>query len=178
MMSISTGICNKFNYQIDITNNNNICLYIHDMNYDADKIKLGVDIIENLYSKLKLNNKNTNEININIETLDLINQEYQKYIKKREDIIEHIKESSKKTIQYIEEIELTNLNQLLLSKYSFNNTSVLECEICKKFVGNNLKSLAAHKKKCIKINTNNENKEEIIETEQSNKIKRKYKKRN
>ena len=151
MMSINTGICNKYNYQIDITSNNNICLYIHDMNYDHEKIKLGVDIITNLYSKLKPNSKNKNELNINIETLDLINKEYQLYIQKRENVINHIKESSKKTIQYIEEIELSNLNQLLKSKFSFNNTSALECDICKKFIGSNLKSLAGHKKKCNKM---------------------------
>ena len=145
MMSISTGICNKYNYQIDIINNN-ICLYIHDMNYDPDKIKLGVDIIDNLHSKLKL--KNTNDITIDENTLELINKEYQIFIQKRETAINHIKDSSKKTIQYIEEIELSNLNQLLLSQYSFNNTSGLECDICRKFVGSNLKSLAGHKKKC------------------------------
>lgn len=148
MISISTGICNKYNYQIDITNNNNICLYIHDLNYDPDKIKLGVDIIDNLYSKLKQNNVNIKDIHINSETLDLINKEYQQFINKRDIMINHIKESSKKTIQLLEEIELINLNKLLLSKYSFNNTSVLECDICKKFIGTNLKSLAAHKKKC------------------------------
>jgi hypothetical protein len=38
---------------IRLCNNNNICLYIHDLNYDLDKIKLGVDIIDNLYSKTK-----------------------------------------------------------------------------------------------------------------------------
>jgi hypothetical protein len=168
MMSISTGICNKYNYQIDITKNNNICLYIHDLNYDADKIKLGVDIIDNLYSKLKLNNKNATEININEETLELINKEYQLFIQKRELAINHIKESSKKTIQYIEEIELSNLNQLLLSKYIFNNTSVLECDLCRKFVGINLKSLAGHKKKCMKMtrfeSENNELGQNIVKT--------------
>jgi hypothetical protein len=120
------------------------------MNYDPDKIKLGVDIIDNLYSKLKLNNKNTNMLNISIETLDLINKEYQEFILKREQAINHIKESNKKTIQYIEEINLSNLNKILLSKYSFNNTCALECNICKNFIGSNLKSLAAHKKKCAK----------------------------
>ena len=34
-----------------IYNNNNICLYIQDMNYDNDKLKVGIDIIDNLYQK-------------------------------------------------------------------------------------------------------------------------------
>jgi hypothetical protein len=69
MLSIMIGICNKHNYQIDITDNNNICLYIHDVNYEMEKIKLGVDIIDNLYSKLNINNKNPdNNIIITKET--------------------------------------------------------------------------------------------------------------
>ena len=38
------------------------------MNYDPDKLKLGVDIIDNLYSKLKLNVKNPNEYKISMKT--------------------------------------------------------------------------------------------------------------
>jgi len=149
MISISTGISNKQNYQIDITENNNICLYIHDMNYDQDKLKLGVDIIENLHLKLlKCNVIETGGHKISNDVLELINKEYQAFIQKRDIAINNIKDLSKKTIQYIEELELMNLNKLLTSKYSFNNTSTLECELCKKFVGTNLKSLAAHKRKC------------------------------
>uniref|UniRef100_A0A6C0EF43 Uncharacterized protein n=1 Tax=viral metagenome TaxID=1070528 RepID=A0A6C0EF43_9ZZZZ len=149
MISISSGICNKFNYQIDITETNNICLYIHDMNYDADKLKLGVDIIDNLYSKLKLNTINPNEYKISMETLELINNEYQTFIEKRTIAINHIKDSSKKSINLIEELELMNLNKLFSSNSIFTNTSTLKCPYCD-FVGTNLKSLAAHQRRCKK----------------------------
>ena len=157
MISIGSGISNKYNYQIDITETNNICLYIHDMNFDPEKLKLGVDIIDNLYSKLKQNKQKSDEYNIPIETLELINKEYQLFIQKREILVNHIKESSKKSIQYIEELELMNLNKLLNVNYSFNNTSTLQCMICKKFMGTNLKSLAVHKRTC-KKNIDFENK--------------------
>ena len=149
MLSISSGICNKYNYQIDITNNNNICLYIHDVNFDPDKIKLGVDIIENLYSKIKINDLNDDQHIISNDTLNNINKEYQNFIIKRDKLITHIKESSKISIQQIEEIVLSNLNNLLTSKYSFNNTCILECDICKNYTALNLKTLATHKSKCI-----------------------------
>ena len=150
MLSISSGISNKYNFQIDITNNNNVCLYIHDVNFESDKIKLGVDIIDNLYSKLKLKSS-SNEISINNETLDVINKEYQLYLNKRDTAINFTKDSFKKIIQHIEDMELINLNNLLSKTYSFINTNALECDICKKFIGSNNKSLAMHKKKC-KIN--------------------------
>ena len=147
MISISSGICNKLNYEINITEENNICLYIHDMNYDPDKLKLGVDIIDNLYYKLKLNIKNPNEYKISIETLEQINKEYNTFIEKRTLAINNFKELSKKTLQYIEELELMNLNKLLSSNSLFNNTSTLKCPYCE-FVGTNVKSLAAHQRRC------------------------------
>jgi hypothetical protein len=180
MLSISTGICNKHNYQIDITEKNNICLYIHDVNYEIDKIKLGVDIIDNLYSKLNINNKNPeNNIQITKEILELINKEYNTFIDKRNTTITHIKESTKKTIQYIEEMELKNLNDLLATKFEFKNTSNLKCSFCNKFIGTNNKSLAVHQRKCkskytesVEINTINtsENSEESLQIESNNEI--------
>ena len=152
MISISSGICNKLNYEINITEENNICLYIHDMNYDPDKLKLGVDIIDNLYTKLKLNIKNPNEYKISSETLEQINKEYNTFIEKRTLAINNFKELSKKTLQYIEELELMNLNKLLSSNSSFNNTSTLKCPYCE-FIGTNVKSLAA----LLNLNNNNQN---------------------
>lgn len=176
MLSISSGIANKKNFQIDITKDNNICIYIHNVEYDVEKIRLAVDIIDNLGSKLKENKKN---ITITTEIIEQINNDYQTFLLKRDLTLNHIKESTKKTIQYIEEMELKNLNSYLSSKFSFKNSSTLKCNLCNNFIGTNLKSLAVHKRKCkgIKINDNentkfsneetnndNNNLEEIIES--------------
>lgn len=147
MLSISSGVSNKHNFQIDITQNNNICIFIHNMDYDTEKLRLAVDIIDNLGSKLK---QNKNNMTITNETIEQINNEYKTFILKRELAINHIKESTKKTIQYIEEMELKSLNNYLSSKFSFKNSSTLKCELCNNFVGTNLKSLAVHKRKCKK----------------------------
>ena len=56
--------------------------------------------------------------------------------------------NKKKTIQYIEEMELKNLNNYLASTFSFKNSSTLKCNLCNNFIGTNLKSLAVHKRKC------------------------------
>lgn len=145
-LSISTGICKKRNFEIEILENNNILLYIHNMNYESDKIKIGVDIIDNLYNRLKLNE--TNDIKISTELLNIINKEYSIFIEKRNTTVEYIKETTKRSIQYIEDLELSALNNLLSSKFSFTNNNNLTCNICKKFVGTNAKSLAAHHRKC------------------------------
>jgi hypothetical protein len=166
MISISSGICNKLNYEINISESNNICLYIHDMNYDPDKLKLGVDIIDNLYSRLKLNAINPHEYKISMEQLELINKEYNTFIEKRTLAINHFKDLSKKTLQYIEELELMNLNKLLSSNSTFNNTSTLKCDYCD-FIGTNLKSLAAYKRRC-KKNIIPEELYNAIKTDKSN----------
>ena len=146
-ISLSSGISNKHNYQIDIIDNNNICVYIQDMNYDNDKLKVAVDILDHLY--LKLNNLNiSNNITIDSIVLDNINKDFQSFIAKRDIIINQVKEHSKQMLHLLDTLELPNLKSYLVSKYEFKNSSILECDICKKFIGKNLKSLAAHKKKC------------------------------
>ena len=41
----------------------------------------------------------------------------------------------------------TALNNYLSSKFSFKNSSTLKCNFCNNFIGTNLKSIAAHKRK-------------------------------
>ena len=80
--------------------------------------------------------------------IEQINNDYHTFLLKRDLTLNHIKESTKKTIQYIEELELKNLNNYLSSKFSFKNSSTLKCNLCNNFIGTNLKSIAAHKRKC------------------------------
>jgi hypothetical protein len=57
MISQTSNISTKENFQIDIINNN-IVLYICNCNYEKDKIKLAISIIDNL---LPMINENTNK---------------------------------------------------------------------------------------------------------------------
>jgi hypothetical protein len=84
---------------------------------------------------------------------------------KRDLTLNHIKESTKKTIQYIEELELKNLNNYLSSKFSFKNSSTLKCNLCNNFIGTNLKSIAAHKRKCKGNKTTDEISSDDISTD-------------
>ena len=161
MISISSGIANKNNFQIDITKNNNICIYVHNMNYDREILKLSIDIIDNLGPKLK---QHKGDITISPETIEQINNEYQTFMLKRDMAISGVKELAKKSIQYIEEMELKTLNTYLASKFSFKNSSTLNCDICKNFIGTNLKSLAAHKRRC-KLNKKHNDTGDIIDPE-------------
>jgi hypothetical protein len=146
LISISTGIAKKYNFQIDINDNNNILVYIHHMNYDEHKIQTAVDIIDNLSAKLSLyNNK---DITLTQLTIDAINKEYQTFIQKKNHLTDHLKETHKKSINLLDEIELKTLNAFLSTHFSFLQSNSLKCNKCNKFIGTNKKSLAVHKRKC------------------------------
>jgi hypothetical protein len=145
-ISISTGIAKKNNFQIDINDNNNILVYIHHMNYDEHKLHTAVDIIDNLTSKLALyNNK---DITLTQQTIDAINKEYQTFINKKIQLSDHLKDTHKKSLTIIDDIELKTLNTFLSTHFSFMQSSTLKCNKCNKFIGTNKKSLAVHKRKC------------------------------
>jgi len=154
MLSQQSGITHKPNFHIDIYNNN-ILLYLHNVEYNGEKIKLAVDIIDHLYNileKIKLNGlsgqENSNII-IKPETVNIINQEYQNFIKKREDLIEFIRNNSNESITKIKQMEFPQLINIL----SINNniksiTNKFNCKVCKKFGGETRKELNEHKKTC------------------------------
>jgi DNA-binding protein Fis len=150
MISQTSNISTKENFQIDIINNN-IVLYICNCNYDKDKIKLAISIIDHLYPMI---NENTNK---NITTIDndimlLINEEYKKFLNQRDAIKNYIHDTNKKLISNLYDMELPNLNNILLSKFTLTQDTNLTCLICKKFVGINKKSLSKHKQTCAKNN--------------------------
>ena len=158
MISQTSNISTKENFQIDIINNN-IVLYICNCNYDKDKIKLAISIIDHLFPMI---NDNTNK---NITTIDndimlLINEEYKKFLNQRDAIKNYIHDTNKKLISNLYDMELPNLNNILLSKFTLTQDTNLTCLICKKFVGINKKSLSKHKQTCAKNNNNTVSDEE------------------
>ena len=167
-MSQKSGIALKQNFQIDI-HNGNILIYIHNLNYDPDKILLAVDIIDNLSERIKIINDNNNNINnISNDVLQIINEQYQNFITKREIIITQINDNSKKLISSIKDLELTELNLLLSNKYSTSKTTAinlptLTCSYCNSFTCNNEKSFTNHTRQCKKKIIVNKNETNIIE---------------
>jgi hypothetical protein len=129
-LSHFSGITFKKNYQIDI-HKGNVLVYIQNCEYSVDKIRIAVDIIDNLSSKIQdLYIENDNNT-ISREVLDEINAEYQKYISQKESLILTVKDFNKKMIAQIEEISLPALDRYLEPKYAFvkNKGISYSCEI-------------------------------------------------
>ena len=147
MLSQTSGIIGKDNFQIDI-HNNNILIYIHKADYDISKIKLAVNTIDFLSDKI-LTMKD-NKINIDAELLKDINNEYQQLIVMKENLNNNLKEYYKKTLDIYSNIDLPTLNKFLSNFYANNNKNIKICEICKKYESTSLLSLARHVQSCKK----------------------------
>jgi hypothetical protein len=159
LLSNCSGISNKNNFQIDITTENNVLVYIHKAEYDEFKIQTAVNIIDHITTILNQIKKETNKNIITDDIMIDINQEFQTFLNQKETLINLIRETNKKIISQITDIELPSLQKLLSSKFASTKTLDLKCDICNKFTGSNLKSLSIHKRKC-STNNNNNNKED------------------
>ena len=73
-LSQEGGIVNKDNFEINI-HNRNVLLYIHNVNYDPEIIKIAIDIIDSFKSKLD-EITTTDDYSISKDMLDDINNEY------------------------------------------------------------------------------------------------------
>ena len=143
-----SGISFKNNYHIDI-HKGNILVYIQHCEYNPDRIRIAIDIIDYLSNKVQeLNIDNSN--NISKEILDDINEEYQTFITRREEAFTILKDFQKRMNSQIESIKLPSLDKYLDTKYASTKQTLFVCDICNNFVGSNKQSLSAHKRGCKK----------------------------
>lgn len=152
-VSQRSGFSSKPNYHIEY-HRGNIIVFIHNAEYSADKIKIAIDIIDNISLKLKeLNLTNSDDNSISKAVLDDINKEYQLFISQKEALISIYKDCQKKVLSQIDEIRFPCLDKYLSTKYTNSvQKQGFKCDLCKCFNANNLKALAAHKRGCIRKN--------------------------
>lgn len=149
-LSQNFGIANKENFEINI-NNGNILLYVHEVNNDAEKIKIAIDIIDNFKIKLDECCSNNDGYTIDKEILDEINKEYQLFTSQKLSQIKNIKDFSTKMVKQIEDTQLTVLDKFLCTKYAFSSSKYV-CEYCE-FIAKNQQAMSAHKRGCKLKNT-------------------------
>jgi len=162
-VSQRTGFSSKPNYFIEY-HRGNIIVFVHNAKYSPEKIKIAVDVIDTISSKLKeLNTSGRDDSSISKSVLDEINKEYQLFISQKEALISIYKDCQKKVLSQIDEIRFPGLDKYLSTKYTNSvQKPGFKCDMCKAFNANNLKALAAHKRGCArkimgtKINNINE----------------------
>lgn len=153
-LSQSSGISRKDDFHIDIYNNK-IIIYVHHVNYNIDKIKVAVNMLNHL--KTKLNQIDTSDNNtIDESTLFAINKEFRFFLQQRNSLLELVKKFNKDITKQIGQLELPELNYLLSNKYASSDNIPFSCKYCNNNF-KNAKALAAHVKKCKTKETYEEN---------------------
>jgi len=153
LLSQKYGIVEKENYQIEIVNNN-IYIYVHNVQYSAQKIKIAIDIIDNFKSNMIITEKN---INMDTETLKYINQEYSQFIKNKIIQINTIETFNKNMIKSINETKLPSIEKYLAECGCTRETfKEWNCKLCDRMFKSE-KGLANHNRSCKQIDASMHN---------------------
>jgi hypothetical protein len=148
-LSQYSGIAFKQNYQIDI-HKGKVLVYVQFCEYSSDKIRIAVDIIDNLSGKLEDLNQDEENNTISKELLDGINEEYQKYISQKEAMIVLLRDFHKKMSTQIDDIKFPELDKYLSQKYAYVKNACFTCDLCNNFTASSKQSISAHKRGCQK----------------------------
>ena len=152
------GIANKSNYEIHLYQGQ-VCVYLHQVNYSPEKIKIAVDIIDHLSHFIDASGFKTEAITVDKEFLDQINKEYQSFAQQKLTQLKTIKEYSAKLSSQLDEMKMPQLEQWLCKYYSHSFSKDHQCIYCgfeaKSSGGltSHLRSCAAKKKSLESTNT-------------------------
>ena len=113
IISHHSGIATKRDYSVEILNNK-VLVYLTNVDYDGHKILTAVSLIDNLSCQLNKisNNNNTNNITIDLNTIDEINEELTDFIKKKDDLYKAINKSTNILKEATDALKLHKLIQL------------------------------------------------------------------
>ena len=114
-LSQHSGITSKQNFQIDVKGSN-VLVYVHNVDYCPQTIKIATDIIDSLSYKLAELEEGVDEIYIPKEIIEEINKEYSRFIERKSSIIDILKDFHKKINNEVDEIKFPCLSKYLVSK--------------------------------------------------------------
>ena len=143
-LSQNSGISSKEDFRID-THDNKILVFVHNVQYSIDKIRLVVSMLDHLVCKL--NQYEIEGDKISEETLQNINTQFCVFMQRKTSALDNVKRLYKEITKDITEIEIPALAELLSSKYATTNNIACKCDFCNREF-KNAKGLAAHKKHC------------------------------
>tara|TARA_X000000950_G_C13847104_1_gene632868 strand:- start:211 stop:1677 length:1467 start_codon:yes stop_codon:yes gene_type:complete len=169
MMAQHYGIANKNNFEIEI-HDNNVLLYMHNVEYDSYKIKAAVDIIDHFKNCLDDLESGTGEqVTLDKEFLDDINKEYQNFVNNKLIHIKTIKDYQQKLIAQVDDIKIPTLEHYLSRMYASTASKENTCEYCN-YVAKNLRALTAHHRGCVLKKQYEQAKREKLKKEYENQI--------
>ena len=145
ILSHHSGIATKRDYSVEIINNK-VLVYLTNVEYDGNKILTAVSLIDNLSCQLNkiCNNNKTDNITIDLSTIDKINEELTVFIKRKDDLYKAISRSTNIVKEAADALKLPELTTFFAGKC--NAIPVFKCEVCGKIFPSQT-SLSSHMKK-------------------------------
>lgn len=144
LLSQRHGIVEKENYQIEIVNNN-IYIYVHNVEYSAEKIKIAIDIIDHFKKEMIITERN---INMDTSTLKSINEEYNQFIKNKLVLVNTIQTFTKTINNNINDLNLPNIEKYLAFCGCKRETfKEWDCKFCNRTFSTE-KGLRNHNRSC------------------------------
>jgi hypothetical protein len=159
-ISQKSNITFKEPFQIDIIDNL-IHIYLPNTEYNIDKIRIAVDIIDTLSNQLKHlanSRKETNTITIEPEDVNELIELFNNFNTQKENIIDTIKTTNKHILDKIENLQLISVKNLLTKLGFIQIEEDFKCKYGCNYVGKNKASLGAHYRNC-KSNPINQSKQ-------------------
>lgn len=149
-ISHKSNITFKEPFQIDIIDNL-IHIYLPNVDYSIDKIRIAVEIIDTLSTKLvhlnTIQHANTS-ISITNDDLEELVEVFNDFNIQKISLIECIKTSNKQLLDKIENMQLNAVKKLLYKNGLLQNDDDFKCKHCNTFTGKNKASLGAHIRNC------------------------------
>ena len=159
-ISHKSNITYKEPFQIDIIENL-IHIYLPNTEYNIEKIKIAVEIIDTLSTKLihiSDVQAETTTINITKDDIDELVEMFNDFNTQKSSIIETIKTSNKQILDKLENMQINSVKKILNKNGVFQSDDDFKCKHCNTFTGKNKASLGAHIRNCKFNPINNNNK--------------------
>ena len=146
MFAQNSGITHKRNFEIQI-NNGNVLLYVTNVNFEVDKIKTAIDIVEQFKIKLdEINIGNDNNYVIEHDILEEINKEFSSYIQQKHSLLKLMRDCNDKMCLSVTELKMPCIEKFLSNNFATSLTQGDKvCKYCEKYIP---KSMLSHHRYC------------------------------
>lgn len=163
MLSQRSGIASKPNYFVEL-NGSKVLVYVHHVNYSAEKVRLAVDLIDGLGERLREVALLTQQHGghaldggggdggctvLSAEALANVQAEYARFVQRKDEMHQQLRDMGKsvKGMQgLLDEMRLPELGAILNKKFASASNERHVCPVCKMAFGSK-RSLASHLKK-------------------------------
>ena len=147
-LSQSSGICGKESFEIQV-HDSCVLLYIHNVSNDADKIKIGIEIIDHFKEMLDNLDQGTEVDTISKEVVKEINDEYKAWVSTKTNMLKGIKEFHESMKKQLDSMNIPSLEKYLSTRFTPVTDGIILCQYCE-FKCKNKQSHSAHLRGCPK----------------------------